>query len=441
MDILTESRCYDFICLLIIGKFDLCKIAKHLFFGKICSKKTVDTVWLKFYTGWLTDLIADINHTANNLTGTKLFHQLAGSVDCSLCIIRVKTFLKLTGSICTKSDSLGRKSDVCSIKAGCFKQNCVYVICDHGILATHNTSDSNRFLTIADHQDVLVHNTFLTIQCDKFLIFTRTAYNNFMVCNRIEIVSMHWLSKLFHYIVGDIYQIVDRADSIGSQAALHPFRRWSDLNIFYNSCTVTWAKLRFLYSYLYVIRSFFSISCLFNFRRVKFLTKSSCCFSCNSKNTITVNTVGRNLIFKYNVIKSKSLNSALTYNCIFREYINSIFRGFRIHIPVASQLFDGAHHAVGRYSAKFSGFDPDSARSHFSIMSSCYTTSVKNNRNLVSLFYVWSTSNDLDHLRSDIHLADDQLICIRMFLNFLNLSDYNLVKVSIKPGEAFYLCT
>ena len=73
-------------------------------------------------------------------------------------------------------------------------------------------------------------------------------------------------------------------------------------------------------------------------------------------------------------------------------------------------------------------------------MSSGYTTSVKNNRNLVSLFYVWSTSNDLDHLRSDIHLADDQLICIRMFLDLVDLADHDLVKICIQLCKAFYLC-
>ena len=34
-----------------------------------------------------------------------------------------------------------------------------------------------------------------------------------MSCKCIKIISMHWLSVLFHYIVCNINQVVDRTDS------------------------------------------------------------------------------------------------------------------------------------------------------------------------------------------------------------------------------------
>ena len=340
MDILTESRSHDFVCLLIICQFYFCKVCKHFFRCQVCSEKCIDLLRFERNSGWLSYFAAYIYHSAYNFACAKFFHKLACSVDSCLCIIRIKTFLKFTGSICSQTDSLGRKTDVCSIKACCFEKNCLYIVCDHRIFATHDTCDADCFLTVADHQYLIIHGTFLTIKCHEFLIIFCTAYNDFFACNCIQVIRMHWLTELFHYIVCNIYKVVDRADSVGSQTSLHPFRGRSDLNILYNSCAVTWAELWILYCNFYIIRSFLIISFALYYRRTELLAKSSCCFSCNSKYAITIYTIGCNLIFKYNVIQSQCFDSTLTYNSIFRENIDSIFRCFRIHFSCASQFFD-----------------------------------------------------------------------------------------------------
>ena len=440
MDILTECRCNDLVCFFIISQFYTSKIIDHLFFCKAGSKKLVDLLRLKFYSGWLSCLAADINHSAYNLTCTKLFHQLACTVNCSLCIVRVKTLLKFTGCICTKSDPLGRKTDAGSIEARRLKKNRFYIVCDHGILSTHDTRDADSLLTVTDHQNVLIHDTLLAIQCDEFLIFSCTAYNDLLICDGIQIICMHWLSKLFHYIVCDINQVVDRADSIGSQTSLHPLRGRTDLDIFYNSCTVTRAKLRILYSNLYIIGSFLIIFLNLYNRRAEFLLEGCCCLSCDSKNTVAVYTVGSDLILKYHIVKAKCLNSALTHNCVLRKNIDSVFRCFRIHFSGASKFLDRAHHTKGLNATEFAFFDLDPSGSHFSIMAACNTSAIKNNRNLISFFYIWSACYDLHTLSSDIYLADDQLICIRMFLDLIDLADHDLIEIGIQLCKALYLC-
>ena len=440
MDILTECRCNDLVCFLIISQLYTSKITEHLFFCKVGSKKFVDLLRLKFYSGWLSCLVADINHTTYNLAGTKLFHQLACTVDGSLCVVRVKAFLKFTGCICTKADSLGRKTDAGSIKACSLKKNGFYIVCDHGVLAAHDTSDADRFFAVTDHQNVLIHGTLLAIQCDELLIFSCTAHNDLSVCDGIQIIRMHWLTKLFHYIVCDINQVVDRTDSIGSQTSLHPLRRRTDLNIFYNSRTVTRAEFRILYSNFYVIGSFLIISLNFYNRRAEFFLEGCCCLSCDSKNAVAVYTVGSDLVLKYHIVKTKCLNRALTNYCILRENIDAVLRCLRVHLSCTSKLLNRAHHTTGLNSTEFTFFDLDSTRSHFSIMTACNTSTVKNNRNFVSLFYIWSTCYDLYALRSDVYLADDQLICIRMFLDLVDLADHDLVKICIQLCKAFYLC-
>ena len=72
-------------------------------------------------------------------------------------------------------------------------------------------------------------------------------------------------------------------------------------------------------------------------------------------------------------------------------------------------------------------------------MSARNASAIQNNRYLVSFFYVRSTCNNLYGLCSYIYLTDDQFICVRMFLNFLNLSYYDLIQISIQLCKTFYL--
>ena len=441
MNILTEGRCYDLIGLLIIGKLNLCQESKHFFRSKAGSQKCIDLLRFKRYSGRLADFIADIHHSADNLSCTQFLHELAGSVNGCLRIVRIQSLLEFTGSICTEANPLGRKTDIGAVKASCLKENCFHLICDHRILSAHDSRNSYRFFTVTDHQHLIIHGTFLSIQSNEFFIFFCTAYNDLSAFNGIQIIGMHWLAKFFHHIIGDINQVVDRTDSVGSQTSLHPFWGRSDLYIFYNSCTVTWAKLRILHCNLYIIRCLFFIALTFYNRRTEFLVKGSCCLSGNSQNSIAVHTVGCDLIFKDNIIQSKCLYCAFSYYCILWKNINSILRCIRVHLFGTSQFFNRTHHTIRIHTAEFTLFDLDSSRSFLAVMSACYPSAVQNNRNLISFFYIWGTGYDLNCLCPYIYLADDQLICIRMFFNFFNLANDDFVQVCIQLFKALYLCT
>ncbi len=53
-------------------------------------------------------------------------------------------------------------------------------------------------------------------------------------------------------------------------------------------------------------------------------------------------------------------------------------------------------------------------------------------RNDISDFQVGCTCADLQHLASDIHLADQQVICIRMLRDFFHPSDNDFLKVMVE---------
>ena len=70
----------------------------------------------------------------------------------------------------------------------------------------------------------------------------------------------------------------------------------------------------------------------------------------------------------------------------------------------------------------------------------CHFSSVQNYRNLVPFFYIRRSCYDLDHFAADIHLADDQLIRIRVALDLFDLSNNDLLQVLIQTCKSLYLC-
>lgn len=110
-----------------------------------------------------------------------------------------------------------------------------------------------------------------------------TADNNLFSFNRIQIIGVHRLPVFFHHIIRNIYKIIDRTDSMCTKTFLHPLRRWGKLNILYNSCRVTAAKILILYRYFDVIIDIFVISGFCYDRRYKFLMERGCCLTRNAE--------------------------------------------------------------------------------------------------------------------------------------------------------------
>ena len=162
---------------------------------------------------------------------------------------------------------------------------------------------------------------------------------------------MHRLSVFFHHIVGNIHQIVDWTDAYGCKASLHPFRRWPDFDILYDSCTVSRTQLAVLYRHLDIVVHILIIAGCRNYRRMEFLSKRSGCFPCNSDDAEAVHSVGCDFIFKYYVIKPQCFDRAASDFYIILEDIDSLFRRFRVHIPVRAQFFNRAHHAAAFYAS------------------------------------------------------------------------------------------
>ena len=74
-------------------------------------------------------------------------------------------------------------------------------------------------------------------------------------------------------------------------------------------------------------------------------------------------------------------------------------------------------------------------------MAACNFSSIYNNRNSCSFKYIGGTGHDLYGFISQIHLADNQFICIRVWIDLSDLSDHDLIQVFIKLCKSLHFCS
>ena len=185
LQILTESRDCQHICLLVITKLQLLEDGKHNIRRNVCSEQLVHLLRLERKLDFLNWMWIYIHHTVHDFTTAKFLDQLAGTVDCLFCQVWIKSLHEFCGCISSKTDSLCCETDIRTVEAGCLEQQCLDVIRNHGIFATHDTGDTDFLLAVTDHQNILVHLTFLSVECHKCITVIGTFYNDFLACDRI----------------------------------------------------------------------------------------------------------------------------------------------------------------------------------------------------------------------------------------------------------------
>ena len=252
---------------------------------------------------------------------------------------------------------------------------------------------------------------------------------------------MHRLAVFFHHIVGDIHKIIDRTNAVGCQCALHPLRRRSDLYILDNSCAVARAEFRIFYLYLDIIGGILVVSGLLYLRRTEFFMERRRRFSGDTDHAVTIDTVGSDFILDDRVVQAQCMDGAFPNDCIFRKYIDSILRSLRVKLSGASQFLDGTHHTVRLHAAQFSCLDAGSSLALIAVMISGNHSAVQNHRHLVSLFDIGRSGHDLYRFGSNVYLAYDQLVRIRMLLNLFNLSDHDFFQMLIQTLIILHFCS
>ncbi len=120
--------------------------------------------------------------------------------------------------------------------------------------ATFSTEDSgyaHRFLGIAYAEVVCAQRMLHTIECDKLCPLGLCAYHNLMAGNHVGIETMKRLTVCHHYIIGDVHDVVDRAQTNHFQLVLQPLRAFFHLTSGDAEAGVATTCLGVLYLYIY----------------------------------------------------------------------------------------------------------------------------------------------------------------------------------------------
>ncbi len=258
---------------------------------------------------------------------------------------------------------------------------------------------------------------------------------------------MHRLRVLLHHIVGDIHNIVDRTDAVRRQTALHPHRGRTDFYILYNPADIAAAKFCILDFHRYIIRSLLAVSRFRNDGRYKFFAEGCRRLARDAEHAEAVHAVARDLILKIHIVQPQRLHCVradlyIRVGRIAVEYIKSLLRRVRIHLPAGAKLLDRAHHAEGLHAAQLPFFYFDAARCFYAVMTACHAPAVQHYRNHGALEHIRRARHDLHRLArlAHLHLTDHQLIRIRVPLHLKHFADHNLFQVGVKACIALHLC-
>ena len=185
-----------------------------------------------------------VDAAADDLAGAQLLHQLAGALQGGHAAFAVDATLKPAGGLGSHTQTAGGCPDAHRIKHGGFKDDHLGLIGDLAVFTAHNAGNRNCLFRIGDDQGVFPQLPGLAVQGGAFFIGGAAADDDLAVFQTTVIKGVHGLAIFQHDVVGDVDNIVDRADACGAQAVTHPAGGGLDLNIFGHGGTVAGAQVR-----------------------------------------------------------------------------------------------------------------------------------------------------------------------------------------------------
>ena len=95
---------------------------------------------------------------------------------------------------------------------------------DLGVAPAHDAADRGRALGVGDHEHVGVERALDAVERAQRLARPRAADHERRPRQPFEIERVHRLAELEHHVVGDVDDVVDRADAGGVEPFGEPLR-------------------------------------------------------------------------------------------------------------------------------------------------------------------------------------------------------------------------
>ena len=192
----------------------------------------------------------DVDDALHDLAAAEQLYELTGALYGGQGVLRVKPLFVAGRGVGAHPERGGGAADGGAVEVGRLKEHHRRVAHDFTVLAAHDAADGHGLLAVADAEHGGRDGARVPVQGADRLALAGAADVNLPALDTAEIKGVHRLAVLEHDVVGDIDNVVDRADAGIAQPLLHPGRGGGDLHVFDHAGGVARAELRRLDDHL-----------------------------------------------------------------------------------------------------------------------------------------------------------------------------------------------
>ena len=191
--------------------------------GDMLAKQAVHVLRLKFDGEGLDLLGVVVDGPADDFTSGKLLDHQGGELEGVHAAVGVDTALKAERGVGAEAVAACRAAYAGGVEAGTLEEDRGGLLGDARAKAAEDSGDTHLLLGVADHQVGGVELALHLVEGDEFGILGGRAHHDFVTGNLIAVEAVQGLTHGHEYVVGDVDNIVDGAQTDGGEAVAEPF--------------------------------------------------------------------------------------------------------------------------------------------------------------------------------------------------------------------------
>ena len=333
----------------------------HLLTGEGDAEETVHPVGIEGDAAQGMVGVVDIDDAGNHLTGAQLLHQLQGAQQGAFAVHGVQTFFKAAGGFGAHPQLFGGEADAAALEAGGFKDDGIGVIVDAAVFAAHDARYGAGLFGIGNDQHLRGELPHGAIQGGDGLARGGIAYHDLAVLDILEIEGVHGLAVFQHDIVGDIDDVIDGADTAGTQALLQPAGRGRYLDIADDGRHIALAELGIFHPDLQQV-VYIAAGALYHGGMQMQRQAVGCSgFPCQTNDGKAIGTVGGDFEFHDGIIEADGGADVLADGAGFLQDEDAVLDSVGEIVGGEPQLLERAEHTVGFHAAQLAAGNGDAA--------------------------------------------------------------------------------
>ncbi len=212
--------------------FETGKDFGHLFDWHVDADEPVDPCRIEWNAAFCLVRIVHVDRTADHLSCAEQLYQLAGPLNRRDAGCGIKLLFKPSGSFGAHPKLFGSGADRRPVEAGGLKDDHIGIVNDAAILAAHHARNRGRFFCVGNREHIWSKCALHSVECHNRFSLGCAADDNLPALNKFMVKCVHRLAVLQHDIVGDVNNVIDRADTGSTQALAHPPRGRLNFDIF-----------------------------------------------------------------------------------------------------------------------------------------------------------------------------------------------------------------